>query len=472
MDIRDRNILGQFSLGFEMEFFCDRPRAEIAKEIANLLRKKVVVGDSYHSEKPIGEQTFYLEPDYSGGTKMHELITAPMNYWEAITVNNKIISWIRDNGWTDEKCAVQFTISIDNYKTDLKEKLQFVNKLKFILGFDEDFVYEKFPTRRNSQYARSIKQILPINKFIFNDTITDIHKENYILPNEKYYGINFTKLNQGLIEVRYCGGRGYEKKCNEFVEIINYVCKYTYEVLSDNNRYSDEDIGKLRKVLREHKKVVSSFSDLDMFFANYPNIKVFVDLRGDRQVLKTYYPQLREQLFSLIINCGMKKGLLNYDADAGKYQLKNAIIGKSFPLKDMEVFDSKISGNIINCDLYRCVITNSHILDCNLYQGNVVAKSKVINSPIHLYNQITDSYIDNKKLLVNGKIEGGVIRSGEIAPTAKISKETEVIEQVLKGENKDDKGAANHQGKRLYMDKNDKGMPSNIGGTKLTINKL
>ena len=70
---------------------------------------------------------------------------------------------------------------------------------------------------------------------------------------------------------------------------------------------------------------------------------------------------------------------LLYDADVGKYQVKNAIMTKAFPVKGLEIFDSKIQGNVIDCDLYRCTIDNSHVLDSNLYSGNILKKTKVIN---------------------------------------------------------------------------------------------
>lgn len=453
MDYAKQNILNQVVIGFEYEFYTNMSKKQISKEISALVGKKVRIGNVVHSETPIGKDQWKVEPDMSGGIKMAELITEPMGYHEGISTMTKVMSWIRDNGWTDEKCALQFSVSFDPYKMQLKDDISGIDRLKFILNFDEEYVYERFPKRRNSQYARSINQIMPVNKFIFNDNITQIHRENYVVPGEKYYGVNFSKLSKGYIEIRYCGGRSYEKKIKEFREIIEYVCKKIYEAL-ENPGYTPEDVEKLRRIIRSHKKVVSSFSDVNIFFVNYPNIKVFVDLKGDVQVLKTYWTHIREQLFNLIVNCGMKRGLLNYDADVGKFQLKDAVIQRSFPIKDMEIFDSKIGGNIIGCDLYRCVITNSHIMDSNLYEGNVVSKSKIINTPIHLYNECQHCYIDNKRLIINGKIEGGVIRSGEIAPTASVSKETEIVDQLLKGE-----------GKLGYKD--EKGAPGNIGYTRI-----
>ena len=442
-NLRNHKILEQSILGFELEFYSNKSRKEVAKEISNAVKKRVIVADKYHSDIDITTlpNTFKLEPDFSGGMKMMELVTEPMGYYEAMGALSKVLAWMRKNAWTDEKCAFQFSLSFDKMKYVLREKLEGINRLKFVLDFDEDFVYERFPARKNSKYARSIKQVMPVNKFVFNDRINSVHKENYKVPYTKYYGVNFSKLSSGYVEFRYIGGRSYEKKHTQIREIIDYGIGQIYSTL-ENPAFDDGNTEKLRIILREHKKVVSSFSDPETFQINYPNVHVFVDLRGDLEVLKTYWVHIRERLFNLIVNCGMKKGLLNYDADVGKYQLKDSVVTKSFDLVGMEVFDSKIGGNISGCDLYRCVVSNAHITDSNLYAGNIVTKSKIINTPIHLYNECKDCYIDNKKLLINGKIEGGVIRSGDIAATANVSKETEIIDQLVQGDKGDKPGLA------------------------------
>jgi len=460
MDYNNHNILEQAVIGMEYEFYSNKSRDQVAKEISKLVKKDVRVAEKYHSETVIGDGKWKIEPDFSGGMKMMELVTEPMGYYESIATMVKIMSWIRQNGWTDDKSAFQFSTSFDPFKFTLRNKLFNINKLKFILDFDEEYIYKRFPKRKNSKYARSIKQVMPINKFVFNDSVNQIHRMNYTVPDTKYYGINFAKLAVGYIETRYLGGRGYEKKTKEITDIIKYVVERIYDTL-ENPEYTEQNVEYLRRILRGHKKVVSSFSDPETFQMNYPNIRVFVDLKGDLEVLKTFWVHIREQLFNLIVKCGMKKGMLNYDADVGKYQLKDSIITKSFDLDDMEVFDSRIGGNINNCDLYRCVISDAHITNSNLYSGNIVTRSKIIDTPIHLYNETQDCYIDNKSKLINGKVKGGVIRSGEIAPTANISRTTEVIDQLLAGEKNTKDGG-----------KFGKSAPNNQGHSRVNVEKI
>lgn len=471
MNMQDQKILNGVVLGFEFEFYSNKTKEEISREVGRLVKKKIKVGEMYHSETVIGENVWKVEPDFSGGIRMNELITEPMPYQEAIACMYKVLGWIKENGWTDEKCAVHANISYDKFKLlDMRNKIEGINRLKFVLGFDEEFVYSRFPKRKTSIYARSINSIFPTNKFVFANDVSTIHKENYELPSEKYFGINFSKLSKSYIEVRYMGGRGYEKKSHEIKEITDYVAIFTYNVL-ENDSYTPTEISKLKNAMKDFKKVVTSFSDIDSFFLNYPNIRLLVDLKGDYEILKTFWPKIREKLFDLIVRCGMRRGMLNYDADVSRYQIKDAILTKAFPIRGMEVFDCKIqTGNVLECDLYRCEITNAHILDCNLYAGNKVNKSKIINTPFHTYNEATDCYIDNKQHIINGKVERGIIRSGEIGPTAQISKETEVIQAILDG--KDNKDMPGKQGGPSRQGGKDKDMPRTSPGFKFKMPQI
>lgn len=425
--LEQSKILHSAVVGMEFEFYSEKPRKQIALELGRIVHKKIKVGNVYHSDTPVGPGEWKLEPDFSGGTKMNELITDPMPYSEAVACAMKVLTYIRENGWTDEKCALHANLSFDKMKTHLKWPIETLNRLKFVLAFDEEYVYERFPNRKTSIYARSINQIVPVNKFMFSDQFVEVMEENYELPNEKYFGINFSKLSKGYFEIRYMGGRNYEKKSYDVISIIDYVILFTHNALQSNYSYTDEEFMRLKRIMREHKKVVTSFSDLESFKTNFPRINLSVDLKYDMEVLKTYYPHLREQLFDLIIRCGFKSGYINYDADISRFQIKNANITAAFPLKGFEVINSKIRGNIIDCHLYACDIRNSHVVDSILHIDNEVKDSKVINTPIFQGNTLERCYIDNKNHVINGKIIDGIIRSGDIGKGAKISKGTEVI---------------------------------------------
>ena len=57
---------------------------------------------------------------------------------------------------------------------------------------------------------------------------------------------------------------------------------------------------------------------------------------------------MREKIFELLTKAGLTDGLINYDSDTGKMQLKNAELMKCFEIKGIDIVDSKIQGNIMN----------------------------------------------------------------------------------------------------------------------------
>jgi len=153
-------------LGFEFEFYSNLNRNEIAYDLGKVLGKKVLVFKKYHSNFKPTKDIFKLEPDYSGGSKMVEFITGPLPYFEAIVILIKTLKWIDENGYTDKKCAFQFGMDIDTSIYPDVPPMSQMNILKFILGFDENVVYKRFPDRMGSLYAKSIKRIVPSNKFV------------------------------------------------------------------------------------------------------------------------------------------------------------------------------------------------------------------------------------------------------------------------------------------------------------------
>ena len=116
MKILDQNFYYAAQIGFEFEFMSSFTRDEIADKIGEDLGKKVKVFRKYHSKFSPTRDIFKLEPDFSGGLKMVELITGPMDYFEAIPVLIRILKWIDENGYTTEKSALQFGLSFDRLK--------------------------------------------------------------------------------------------------------------------------------------------------------------------------------------------------------------------------------------------------------------------------------------------------------------------------------------------------------------------
>jgi hypothetical protein len=430
-------------LGFEFEFYSNLNRNEITYGLGKVLGKKILLFNKYHSKFTPTKDIFKLEPDYSGGSKMVELITGPLPYFESIVILIKTLKWIDENGYTDKKCAFQFGVSIDTSIYPDVPPISQLNILKFILGFDENVVYQKFPDRVGSLYAKSIKRIIPANKFVDPSNVSHIDKNLFEVPLEKNMGINFLKLPEGYFEVRYLGGKDYQKKYTDLKTVIDYIITYTVGVLQFNDTFTENDLKIVKMILSTIYKSASTFVDPDTFQKNYPHMNIMVDLRADPQILRSFFLNIREVLYDVIVENNIKEGLLNYDSTLGKFQLKDVKTPKAYLLSDYDILDSEISGNLFNCRLYNTKLNDSTMEECDLLSNNEINRSKILVSDLYFTNSVHESYIDNKDKEINCEVFGGIIRSGFIGKLATISPETEIVNED--GDDKKLKGSSRKQ---------------------------
>lgn len=465
-------------LGFEFEFYSNLNRNEIIQGLGKVLGKKILLFNKYHSKFTPTKDIFKLEPDYSGGSKMVEFITGPLPYFEGIVILIKTLKWIDENGYTDKKCAFQFGVSIDTSIYPDVPPISQLNILKFILGFDENVIYKKFPDRMGSLYAKSIKRIIPANKFVDPSNVSFIDKNLFDVPLEKNMGVNFLKLPEGYFEVRYLGGKDYQKKYTDLKDVIDYIITYTVGVLQFNDSFTENDLKILKMVLSGIYKSASTFIDPDSFQKNYPHMNVMVDLRADPQILRSFFLNIREVLYDVIVENNIREGLVNYDSNLGKFQLKDVKTPKAYLLNDYDILDSEVSGNLLNCRLFNTKLNDSTIEECDLLTNNEINRSKIMVSDLYFTNTVHDSYIDNKDKEINCEVFGGIIRSGFIGKLATISPETEIVKDAeddkkLKGSSRRQQFPNRNEGDALskparFSDNNSK--PSGIPGINFKSN--
>ena len=436
MKLLDQNFFYASKIGFEFEFLSAFTREEIAEKIGESIGKKVKVFKRYHSSFTPTRDIFKLEPDFSGGFKMVELITGPMDYFEAIPVLIRILKWIEENGYTNDKCALQFSISFDRNKYPNMVDVRNLNTLKFCLKYDEEFVWSRFPERRGSLYAKTIKRITPAHRFVglFKNTIGD--KNSYSIFMEKNMGVNLTKLKKGYFEIRYMGGKNYEKKYPKVKEIIDYTIETTFRCLLENDTLTQKETSQLSDLVTKIYSETETFLDPTLFIKNYPDFHVSIDLREDLQGIKTYFESIKEILYSLIVDNQITRGFLNYDTQVSRYQLKDAETQRASIIKDIDLIECKIEGNISNCRLFGCEIKNAQIDNSGLIMKNEISDSKIIDCDLLPSNTIINSYIDCRDKEISCEVEGGIIRSGYITKIAHISSTTEVIYDDADGKGK------------------------------------
>lgn len=420
------NAIYSSKVGFEFEFFANEDIQEAKTSIANTLNKKIRIEDKAHSDFTPTDEVFKLEPDNSGGTGMIELVTGPLPFVEAKIIMAKTLKWIQENGSTNDRCSIHVNLAFDGKKLGPVTNMTKLDIGKFVLNFDEDKVYEAFPNRKDSVYAKSIKFIVPLSGMTQNSPGKNMW-QNYMFVNEKYYGINFTKIPKGYIEFRYLGGKDYEKKYNTILSMTEHFILSLYETLT-NPTYSEEDMKKLDAVLEKHQDVIQSYKTYQKFKEKFPDVRLMIDLKTADQIIEMYYPRIRDRIFDLLTKADLKEGLINYDSDTGRIQIKDAELKRCFEINDVDIVDCVIKGNIKGCDIFSSELLDSSIFECNLFGGTECKGCKIEESYVSRNVTTNDCYVFGKRGVFSGDMEGGIFRQGRATKFARFSDTTEVIE--------------------------------------------
>jgi len=436
-DITNHKVYENTIVGLEFEFFSPLSRKVLASKLSKLLNKKVIASDVYHSNIKVSDFIFKIEPDYSGGKRMNELITGPLSYFEAINILIKVYKFIDEYGFTNEKSGCHINISLNDFGLNLKYKTENLNVFKFILNYNEDEILKLFPNKESIQkiYKNSIYYIFPRNKFLSTYDISAIKNMNhldFIFPSSKYFGVNFNKLNSesgGYLEVRYVGGKNYHLKLNETIKIINYTAIKLYEVLNNNVVYSQKELNEIQIILKKQKDFLYNIKTYELLKFNYKDIKLYIDLKQDPNTINFFYDKIKNIILELLIYGNIKKGVINFNSDTGILQVKDTTIKKGFMLNNIEFFDSQLDGDFENCKFHNCKINSSRIINSNLISNNEIKNSYIKDCIFNTYtNDIINSFISNKKdLEIRANIKKSIIRAGNMGLYTIIDDDTELV---------------------------------------------
>lgn len=423
--ISDVLVLEKSIVGYEFEFFSDLNVSDVQKSLSRHLDKKIRIESEAHSDFVPTENTYKLEPDSSGGSGLIELVTGPMPYKEAKIILKKVLQWIKDNGSTNDRSSIHVNLAFDS-SLGPGYNITNLDIGKFVLDFDEDYIYNLWPGRKESVYAKSIKFAIPNGGMTQDNPHASLWRK-YKFVNDKYYGVNFTKIPKNYIEFRYLGGKDYESKFKEILDSMNFFILSLFKVLK-NPKYSKNNIKELNSILDKHKEAIDAYKSYEKFKTNYPNLKLTVDLSNNEEIIKTFYSQIRDIIFKLITESKIDKCLINYDSDISRLQVKDAKINMAFLIKGIDIIDSKINeSNIECCNLFNCNVTNSIIQDTNLFGECEIKSSKIHTTYVSRNVSVIDSYIIGQNGIFAGNMKNGIFRSGRATPLAKFDG-TEIIE--------------------------------------------
>jgi hypothetical protein len=411
-------------VGFEFEFYMKDLSYYKTLEILNkeLSPVKVWGFRQYHSNFTPDKDNFKIEPDLSGGSNMVELVTGPLDFFDAKYYLVKIINFIQNYGYTNEKCSVHFNLSFSDENKNLND----TNILKLILNIDEEEIYRAFPSRKGNIYAKSVKKIIPYKEYDFFNIPISVVKNNMRLPNDKYYGINFLHVNSDKdsqrLEFRYIGGKDYEKNIGQLIYFLERFIITVYD--SIDVEFNSEDINKLEGYLEENISSYKNLSKYDNFIVEFPTIQLQIDQDGNYDIISAYYEKIYNKIFSLVdATEDIQECILNYVTSTQIMEVVDARIKSTSTIKNFELINCQVEGIFEDCFFVGSEVRNSQVSKSKLQHTEAI-NSKILNCNVEASTLENCYFMDG---YLNGDMQGGVYRSGRLGPFATMDSEVKVV---------------------------------------------
>lgn len=418
-------LLNSALVGVEFEFYSNLELEETQKSLSDLLGRKIQLEDKAHSDFQPDDKVFKMEPDMSGGKGLIELVTGAMPYRNTRIVIIKMLNWIKENGYTNDRASIHLNVSFDKKYLEDPYMISKMNVLKFILEFDEARIYKFFPNRENSTYAKSVKWIMPKREAYWFDE-DHIEPNNFKFADTKYYGINFSKKEKNYLEFRYLGGENYHEKKEAILHLLD---RFILQVWNSCNspRFTPENRIELRRILNKNLPLVEMLRDHRKLNENWPKINILVDLQDSYQTIKVQWDRIKDRVLELIVDGSLEEGIINYDSDYSVIQIKDGVFKTAYNLDGYEFINCKIRGNVLNSSIYGGYIEGSMLTRCNLYQGAEIKDSKVESCYVHGSVTVTNCFVFGRDGVFKGKMVGGIYREGFLGKDARIDDTTEVV---------------------------------------------
>ena len=189
--------------------------------------------------------------------------------------------------------------------------------------------------------------------------------------------------------------------------------------------FNKSDADKLEVYLEENIDKYKNFSKYDNFIVEYPKIQIQVDQNFMYEIVSSYFQRIYPKLFSLTEGTdNLQDCIINFVTSTQTMEVVDAKVKAILTLKGYEFINSTILDGIFeNCNFHGCEIQNTQISRSKI-SASEVSNSKVLSCRVE-QSGLKNCYFMNGFL--DGNMEGGVFRSGELGPFATISPETKIV---------------------------------------------
>ena len=382
LDIKNREQVESAQFVLTVDFFSNKSIQQLAEKAKSALHRDIEVGATKDAWKPLQENGARLTNLYNNGFKMKRMTIGPVYYYEGVNALLKSFKFIEDNGYTNELCKVKIDLGFS--KMNEGARIPQLNKFKFLLNFNEAKAFELWPQeiRSSKIYKHSINLIYPKNKFIAEATVPSgsySSQMEFSFPRSKQFGINFERISEGFVTIKYIGGKDYEKRNTQAVELLNLVIETLFSTLKSNSIYSDRDREKIKEILTEQKSHLTALKSYATFETKFPLIKLSMDLDSRPEILGAKFNLVREKLFDLVTYGGLVRGRVNYNSETNQVEVLEGRIKNGFNLSNIIFMESSIQAELSDCTLVNCKVRSSRLLECTIFDKNDIRYSTLSN---------------------------------------------------------------------------------------------
>jgi len=382
LDIKNREQVESAQFVLTVDFFSNKSIQQLAEKAKSALHRDIEVGATRDAWKPLQENGARLTNLYNNGFKMKRMTIGPVYYYEGVNALLKSFKFIEDNGYTNELCKVKIDLGFS--KMNEGARIPQLNKFKFLLNFNEAKAFELWPQeiRSSKIYKHSINLIYPKNKFIAEASVpagSYSSQMEFSFPRSKQFGVNFDRISEGFVTIKYIGGKDYEKRNTQAVELLNLVIESLFSTLKSNSIYSDRDREKIKEILTEQKSHLTALKSYATFETKFPLIKLSMDLDSRPEILGAKFNLVREKLFDLVTYGGLVRGRVNYNSETNQVEVLEGRIKNGFNLSNIIFMESSIQAELSDCTLVNCKVRSSRLLECTIFDKNDIRYSTLSN---------------------------------------------------------------------------------------------
>lgn len=416
-------VLNFTDVGLVYEFYSTKEPAFIIDNTSRLMGKNVILTNENNISPTFSSAVLFKE--YEAARARYRLLIASQNYHSVVPIIDGISQWINENCETTFDTQLKISLSFNHQHLQTLTSLSQMNPTRLILKLDENEIYKRFPEQKNSPYALSIKNLVPITTFVNESDFENNVRYVINTPFAEFYGINFKNYTQGVLEFNYIGGPEYAEKITETQQLLEYFILKTYQAINDNE-VNDFERFEVKRLVEGFGKMQTAFFDPTFFLNEYKNLKVYVDLKTSDQIIKTYWDILRKPLFEMIVNGNLTKGQFNYDTQLGRFQLRNASLN-GVSIKSMDLVKCDISGVLENCSFVSCKLNKTRVYNSHFISGNKISESHMESVSLNKGNQINKCFIHNNEEIIRCKVTESVILYATPAKGINVDDKTSVI---------------------------------------------